>query len=296
MRRHIKREILCRDMLNSTLKQHEWSRKCTSKWLENVTLNVPKKNGEQKSLDPNEKVKFSGNSTIINDQLIIVESPRKVPAGFYKQEFIFRLPKDAPASYSSANGRILYYIKMVIDDQNSVKPEGAVFPFKVTTAPIDLRYRNDLFENRWLEIKKTFNSMLCCSKPREIIITANINKTGYKPGDSIPVRLKVDNWSRLTVNAVKVTLFRKQTYAFTSPAKETETKIEFITLYQTKSVNKFSHEWFEEQVVVSSNLVLRDFNGSSLIKKEYVLLVKASLDGPYFDMEGEIPIELGEFA
>lgn len=255
------------------------------------------KHGDKKNHDNDEKVKYSGSSIIVQDQLTIVDSPRKIQAGNYKQEFIFRLPNDAPASYSSDNGSISYYIKTVMDIQNSTRREGAIFPFTVAPSLIDLRYRNDLFEKRWLEIKNSFNGLLyCCGKPREIIITANINKTGYKPGDTIAVRLEVDNWSKVAVNAVKVSLCRKQTYMFESPSNEKEVKMEFIALLQTKPVKKFSCEWFEQEVVVPSNLVIRDFRRSGLIKEEFVLLVKASLDGPYFDMEGEIPIELGDFA
>uniref|UniRef100_A0AC34GT54 Arrestin C-terminal-like domain-containing protein n=1 Tax=Panagrolaimus sp. ES5 TaxID=591445 RepID=A0AC34GT54_9BILA len=146
--------------------------------------------------------------TYLNYQKILYEPLKEsdqLDPGNHEYPFEFTIPEDAPPSMDEGQGKVRYFIKASVETPWTIKSEAKaefiVLPY------LNLNAYSKLDEPRTSKIEK---SRLLSSN--HITATVSIPKTGYAPGEVIPVKLEILNQTSLEVTAIEAGIL--QTYNF----------------------------------------------------------------------------------
>lgn len=248
------------------------------------------------------------------DEILYIDEqiPLMTPQNGYKEftlnpgrhtfDFSFTIPLGCPSSFESKRGRVRYAVKLVYvnDFLNSEKSVGftVIKPLNLNSHGVNLAVR---FIFIVYEIKtRTFQLPFCDDKEKKmwfglsnnkLVINAKVPKTGYVPGESIPVEVFINNKSscdiwELSVKLVLKTLHRTRSHKSIHKEKISLAKVKYSKNQIRKNCS------FKELLLIpptppSYEDVCYIFNVS------YAVVVTATLSGLHSELALKIPVVIG---
>ncbi|EZA48004.1 arrestin domain-containing protein 17 isoform X1 [Ooceraea biroi] len=200
----------------------------------------------------------------------------EIQSGEHKFPFACSLPLHLPSSFESDFGHIRYIVKATLDRPWKFD-QDVKSPFTVI-APLDLNTEPKAAESVRQEMSKTF-CCLCCATP-PLTVNFALPARGYVPGQSMPIKINVENSSNVVVNAVKLALYKIVTLRATTPHTDTKTEETVVTEVSKGPIERGEIADYEQHLDIPptppSNLAQ-----CGIIDLEYNLKVEARVEGWY---------------
>lgn len=165
-----------------------------------------------------------------------------------------------------------------------VKYEILSNPDKSLTIPFFVASELDFnkLPNLHIPLRDTIESYygLCCFKPRPLEMTHDLPKIGYIPGETIPVKIEIENHSSVRVDFVKVELLKNLMFMTLEPEldKRTETKLLNEHIFYTTVPSGDSKE-FKTEFFLDPSYNWKLFNKCEIINCEYYVRSEAEMSG-----------------
>ncbi|KAL5273517.1 hypothetical protein ACFFRR_000326 [Megaselia abdita] len=215
------------------------------------------------------------------------ESEISLKPGEYTFNFETDIPSDSPSSYEGTYGQVRYKTKIVfmrpmLFDQNFCRGFTVINCLNLNTYGPDLS----------LPVHDEFIKHLCCwpCKSSPLLIDAKLEKSGYVPGESIPVTLSVTNSSKAQVKEISVKLSLFVTYKTRVHVK---TKCERITLSECK-ITLSSNEKSEFKEILKVPPASPTLNQlCEIIDLAYQVYVEGKVTGPHVNPRIYLPVVIG---
>ncbi|XP_055850849.1 arrestin domain-containing protein 3-like isoform X2 [Episyrphus balteatus] len=209
--------------------------------------------------------------------------------GTYEYKFECALPSECPSSFEGLYGRIRYDTKIIVN-----RPYAFNKSYKMGFNVLKIYDLNPLPELR-IPTKLEELKHFCCGpcKSRPLVISLEIQRTSFVPGEFIEFKAKLINNSRTTVQQVDVIL---NLFALYSQGKgaDVETKKEKIV------VAKKTFEAYYDKEVLEFNDKLQVpptpptcIGLCRIIKLTYEVVVIAKIRGPHLIPTVAIPVIIG---
>lgn len=121
---------------------------------------------------------------------------------------------------------------------------------------------------------------LCCFRPRALEITHDLPRLGFTPGETLPVKIDINNQSSVRVDFVKVELLKNLIFVTTTPKldKRTETKLLNEHIFYTKVPPGKSME-FKTEFFLDPSYNWKLFNRCEIINCEYYVRSEVEMNG-----------------
>ncbi|XP_058818667.1 arrestin domain-containing protein 3-like [Topomyia yanbarensis] len=247
------------------------------------------------------KAHFKGHEDFILQKSYFVGSdtgnPIDLSTGAQYHYFHFDIPAKAPTSMEGKHGHVRYAVKVTLErpwkyDQNFQ------LPFTVL-AKVELDDTNLALKNPF-KVQDQLRFYCWCCRSNPLMVTATVSRTGFIPGDTIPLVIAVNNLSKEEVSEIvvkfqKVVKFLSQVQLIEQTQILVENqlvKYETVEVQKTLPVAKLTSETFEQKFLVGPITPTED-RISKVIKIGYELniLVKPKLSTQRIEMV--IPIFIG---
>ncbi|KAJ8674402.1 hypothetical protein QAD02_005664 [Eretmocerus hayati] len=213
----------------------------------------------------------------------------ELPAGTHTYPFNYVIPPNLPSSFESDFGRIRYTAKASLDRPWKFDQETKV-AFTVVSN-FDLNLHESASQPLQLEANKSFCCLCCGSPPLSINLTLPVR--GYVPGQTIPVKVNVENQSGKTVDSVKLALLKVITYSATTPRSEKKV-VELKVAEVSKGPVGGNETTSYEQSLDVPPLPPSNLQNCGIIDLEYQLKVEACVSGLYYrNLIKTTPIYIG---
>ncbi|KAI4477956.1 hypothetical protein M0804_012436 [Polistes exclamans] len=200
----------------------------------------------------------------------------EIQAGEHKFPFTCSLPEHLPSSFESDFGHVRYTVKATLD--RPWKFDQDVKAAFTVVSPFDLNTESRSSERITEDMSKSFSCLCCASAPLNVSYSLPVR--GYVPGQSMPIKVNVENLSTVTVNRIALILCKIVTFRATNPS--TDTRIEEIIVTEI-SKGPFAggatadyEQYLDVPALPPSNL-----NSCAIIDLEYRLKVQACVEGWY---------------
>lgn len=215
----------------------------------------------------------------------------EIQSGEHKFPFQCALPQNLPSSFESDYGHVRYTVKATLDRPWKFD-QDVKSPFTVVS-PLDLNQEPRAGESVQQEMSKTF-CCLCCGTP-PLTVNYSLPVRGYVPGQSMPVKVNVENLSGVTVNAVRLALCKIVTFRGTTPSGMQETKTEEIVVAEvSKGPIEGSGSAEYEQHLDVPPLPPSNLKNCNIIDLEYSFKVEACTSQWYYrNLSNQILVFVG---
>ncbi|KYN02385.1 PREDICTED: arrestin domain-containing protein 17 [Cyphomyrmex costatus] len=200
----------------------------------------------------------------------------EIQSGEHKFPFSCTLPTNLPSSFESDFGHVRYTIKATLDRPWKFD-QDVKSPFTVI-APLDLNREPRATESVQQEMSKTF-CCLCCGTP-PLTINFSLPVRGYVPGQSMPIKINVENLSNVVVNTVKLVLCKIVTFRATTPHTDTKKEEIVVTEISKGPVEAGGTTDYEQHLNIPP-LPPSNLANCGIIDLEYNLKVEACVEGWY---------------
>ncbi|XP_033226512.1 arrestin domain-containing protein 17-like [Belonocnema kinseyi] len=211
----------------------------------------------------------------------------ELSAGNHEFTFEYALPKDLPSSFESDVGHVRYSIKSTIDrpwkyDHETKDVFKVRFNYDLNTDP---RAKQSVT----VEESKSFG-LFFASPP--LTVNFSLPVIGYVPGQSIPIKVNIENESGIPVNSVRITLNKYVTYRQEKSGpdfKTVKTKItEVVNQLEDKDTVSYE-QMLKIPPLQNSNLI-----NCGIIDITYILKLKAFVNKlSSADLKMATPILIG---
>ncbi|XP_066581032.1 arrestin domain-containing protein 17-like [Prorops nasuta] len=202
----------------------------------------------------------------------------EIQQGEHRFPFSCALPATLPSSFESDYGHIRYTVKATLD--RPWKFDQDVKAAFTIVDPLDLNHIPSAFEPVNEEMSKTF-CCLCCGSP-PLTVNYSLPVRGYVPGQTMPIKVNVENSSGVRVIELKLKLYKVVTYRAAIP--RFDTKVEEITVKQVSRGPIDGNETMEyEQGLDIPPLPPSNLANCGIIDLSYVLEVRAAVEGWYHE-------------
>ncbi|XP_076244815.1 arrestin domain-containing protein 17 isoform X2 [Calliopsis andreniformis] len=201
----------------------------------------------------------------------------EIQSGEHKFPFQCVLPTNIPSSFESDFGYVRYIVKATLDRPWKFDQE-VKSPFTVIL-PLDLNQEPRASENVQEEMSKTFCCLCCGTSP--LTVNYSLPVRGYVPGQSMPIKVNVENTSGVTVDTVKLILCKIVTFRATTPSSDTKTEEIIVAEVGKGPVGGNETTEYEQKLDVPP-LPPSNLTGCSIIDLEYNLKVVACVSGWYY--------------
>jgi hypothetical protein len=213
----------------------------------------------------------------------------ELPAGTHTYPFNYVLPPNLPSSFESDYGRIRYTAKATLDRPWKFDQESKV-AFTVVSH-LDLNQQPNASDPVHLEKNKTFCCLCCASMPLSVNISIPVR--GYVPGQTIPIKVNVENQSGVEVDKVKLLLQKIVTYTATTPRSEKKV-IESTVAEVSKGPVGGNETTSYEQSLDIPPLPPSSLRNCGIIDLEYKLKFTACVSGAFRkNLSGSTEIFIG---
>lgn len=211
----------------------------------------------------------------------------ELTAGTHNFDVSYALSTQLPTSFKCKNGSIKYLIRITVD--RSWKMNSTFdFPF-IIIRPLNLNSDGGFSRNPMKdEISKIFK-MDFTSEP--LYLSASIPFCGFVPGQTIPIKIEVNNQSKTHVKEVKVSLKKIVSLCSQKPKKKVKEMILSEAKLSTEAVPILTMKNFEEKLVVPS--LSPNILNCDVIQVQYELRVKAKTSGLNRSPKLKLPITIG---
>ncbi|XP_003490327.1 arrestin domain-containing protein 17 isoform X1 [Bombus impatiens] len=200
----------------------------------------------------------------------------EIQGGEHKFPFQCILPMNLPSSFESDFGHVRYTVKATLDrpwkfDQEVKSPFTVVSPF-------DLNQEVRSSEKVQVEMSKTF-CCLCCGTP-SLTVNYSLPVRGYVPGQTMPIKVNVENLSGITVETIKLILCKIVTFRATTPTTDTKTEEIVIAEVSKGPVEGHGTADYEQKLDIPP-LPPSNLTNCGIIDLEYNLKVVACISEWY---------------
>lgn len=200
----------------------------------------------------------------------------EIQSGEHTFPFQCVLPTNLPSSFESDFGHVRYTVKATLDRPWKFDQE-AKSPFTVIS-PLDLNQEPRASEKVQEEMSKTF-CCLCCGTP-PLTVNYSLPVRGYVPGQSMPIKVNVENSSGVTVDTVKLILCKIVTFRATTPTSDTKTEEIVVAEVGKGPVEAGAAADYEQKLDIPP-LPPSNLTNCGIIDLEYNLKVVACVSGWY---------------
>jgi hypothetical protein len=216
------------------------------------------------------------------------ESLIDLEAGDNKFNLSYSLSENLPTSFKSKNGSIKYKILVLVEKPRK-SDSTFEFPFTVIR-PLNLNNPEYFYvrSSAKEELSKNFK-MDFTSEP--LYMSAFIPFRGYVPGQTINIKINVNNQSKTHVKEIKISFKKIVVFNSAKPKKKTKILVLSEAKVSTDAIPILSMESFDEKLVVPS--LPPNITNCDVIQVSYELRVKAMTSGLSRSPKLKIPITIG---
>lgn len=238
-------------------------------------------------------VTYSGKEDYLNQTTYLFGSqslttPIEMPAGITTYSFACVLPTQLPSSFEGKHGNIRYSCKAVLDRPWKTDKEFRLSFTVIKTEDLNLLAQS-LMPSK-VEIVRHF--YCCCFKSKPFSMSASIPFSGYVPGQTIEVTIKMNNQSNVDVEGTKISLERNTQYICQTPRKKT--KFECLAVKEVFGAGVKACGMTElKMLLVVPPLAPTNLNSCRILTTCYQLKVLAKVTGAHKSPHINIPITLG---
>lgn len=119
-------------------------------------------------------------------------------------------------------------------------------------------------------------------------------KTGFVPGQNIPVTIEIDNNSNVRIEYVYLQLHERLTFKAIRPDKDTKTELEMVKDHMFDTVvAPYQNKLFQVDMFVDPPYQWKIFDGCRIIKCEYILFAIAGATGCHSNPENRVSVVIG---
>jgi len=208
-------------------------------------------------------------------------------SGIHEYDFSFQIPQqDLPRSYEGEYGKIVYYVKAEIDKPWAPDPDTRTSFTIVCPTAIPANQG---------PIERSDEKMLCCcccaSGP--ISVVARIDKTGYQPGEPIPLSVEFENHSSRIVRP-QASLY--ETHTFTADyakflPKHPKISRKKLADLQGQPLGRGSNaSWTGSTHQLKNPAVTPSLLNCRIIQVEYHVLVEVDIPSVNNNLRVELPV------
>lgn len=207
----------------------------------------------------------------------------ELTAGEHTFPFAIKLPNDAAPSFKGQHGEVEYKIKAKLTDSGSQKDKEKVH---VTIREDGAELMRSCMEPQTFD--KDTQVQLLCFNFGTMSMICELPRTGFSPGEAIPISVHVENQSTKTVH-IHASLLRKDT--FTSEHGRKKYLRNELTSVDSPPIQPSEITEFEGKSLQISREVPSTMKNCSCISVEYTLVINA--DVPWApDVSIKIPIAI----
>ncbi|XP_064620480.1 arrestin domain-containing protein 3-like [Lineus longissimus] len=210
----------------------------------------------------------------------------KITPGRYTHNFSYTLPQNLPSSYEGLLGKIRFQATArceIIDGRDKVVSR----PFTVI-AHKDLNQIEGLSSPEQREKQKTLCCLCCESGPIQVVF--RMEKTGYVPGEAIPLNAEITNNSNRTVFRSKAGLKQCVTYRAQGHVKRRSWTMADV---EKPEIEPGGSCIWTDQMQVPSIPPTNDKEDCSIIDIRYELEFKIVPSGLATCLEMSVPLVIG---
>lgn len=200
----------------------------------------------------------------------------EIQSGEHKFPFTCSLPPILPSSFESDFGHIRYTVKATLDRPWKFD-QDVKSPFTIIS-PLDLNKEPKAAESVHEEMSKTF-CCLCCGTP-PLTVNFALPARGYVPGQSMPIKMNVENMSNVLVNTIKLGLYKIVTLRVTTPHTDTKTEEILVAEVGKGPIAAGATIDYEQRLDIPS-VPPSNLANCGIIDLEYNLKVEACIEGWY---------------
>lgn len=249
-----------------------------------------KTNNEGKT--ENERIELAGDEEYFKIQYYCLGGKDgdaiELPSGKHIYPFTCVLPPTLPSSFEGQYGYVRYTVKVILDRPWKFDQETKV-AFTVLS-PYDLNMNPGLKDSVRITLEKFFCCCWCKSGPLTCVVS--IPKSGYVPGETLPIVAEVDNISNIEVLNVNFQFQKVVSYYSQYPRRETKKDVLVLERIQVGPVPaRDSKTW--NQPMVLPPLPPSNLMNCSLIDLDYELLIDVKVSGFHTNLTSKIPITIG---
>lgn len=232
---------------------------------------------------------YSGTEELLRAETVLIAPSKagatEIPAGNHVYNFSCALPAHLPTSFEGTYGKIRYTVCATLDRPWKFNQTCKV-AFTVLK-PLDLNLEPFAQQPQRIDQTKTFCCWPCKSRP--LLITVETPAKGYVPGQRIPLTITLNNSSSVTVNGVKSSLDRTESYISHRPYEKTKvvgkTLASVTTAVTNDACTRLTHHLDIPSVAPTGKC--------SVLKIEYELNVIVEVECCRINPKIKIPIIVG---
>ncbi|XP_015118177.1 arrestin domain-containing protein 17 isoform X1 [Diachasma alloeum] len=199
-----------------------------------------------------------------------------LPIGEHSYPFTCALPQNLPSSFEHDYGHVRYTVKAIID--RPWKFDQEVKAAFTVVSHFDLNREARASEPIHQEMSKTFCCLCCGSPPLKVNVILPVK--GYVPGQSMAIRVNVDNQSGIVVETVKLILRKIITFKANTPRVITRTEKIVVAEVSKGPVEAGGTSDYEQKLEISP-LPPSNLTNCGIIDLEYNLKIEACVQGWY---------------
>jgi Arrestin (or S-antigen), C-terminal domain/Arrestin (or S-antigen), N-terminal domain len=199
----------------------------------------------------------------------------EVQPGTHRYEFACQLPPMLPGSFEAKHGRVSYRIKAVLDIPWGFDKESTLL-FTVVSHD-DLNLDPALKIPCHCEEIKRFCCCFCLSDP--LIMTVTLSKTGFVPGEVIPVKIVFKNTSSTDIDATRMSLSRHIRYNSNTPRSKTKHEHEKLIQSQFGGCKRGQQKPYQCNLTLPSTLLKSNAKICRVVQVSYEVKIEAVASG-----------------
>lgn len=240
-------------------------------------------------------VTYQGEQVIINAFVYFFGSkdnqdPIEVPQGTHFYNHSIRVPQGAPSSAEGKHGYIRYKASVNLDIP--FMPDLTSEADFVVMRPENLNFYPELKLANEVEEVKTFCCFLCETDP--IMVKLSMSKSGYVPGDKVPVKVEIFNKSNISFPKSTISLNRVETYLSYTPLNKTKTFTAPVTEVKSKGTDPKKNRKFEEIVEIPEEVDVSNEKFCDVFQVSYEISFYMKQANKSSSIQASIPIYIGE--
>ncbi|CAG9833098.1 unnamed protein product [Diabrotica balteata] len=239
-------------------------------------------------------VKFVGKNDFVSQERRFAHAGT-LPARTYKYQFVFNLPdRQLPSSFDHDCAAIQYFIKAKVD-----RPIGFDYKDSVSlhvASPVDLNDFVDQISMRPLRNQLEEFPSCCFFTSEPLLLDFTINKDAFVVGETIFVKINVNNTSSLHVSEVKLSLIQRLNLKVENPDIREREENEVINQVRALGVEAHSEKEYFLQLKIPQDLLVPLFLNCRLIKQSWVVRAKFTFQSCQSDIICESIVKLGHIA
>lgn len=197
----------------------------------------------------------------------------ELPAGEHYFPFSFQLPQNVPSSFFGAHGKIEYELRTKIE-------HSGVLNFLIKSdyklaAPLVVKERKpSTYFKEPAVVSKSKKLGFLCFKFGSVSATVNIPRTGFSPGEHIPLSINVDNQSSRRIS-IATALQRTDTFiGFSRRKQRNNVAVNSVARTVSSAIEPRQITSYEEKNLVIPTEAFATIRNCSCIRVEYVLHIQ----------------------